>query len=188
MLLKCISTGTNISSLLSPLLQTNHSQLLLQGCDRLYLNSTTTCHTLLPSQGAGGGATSHLSSPLWKILLLPPSYLVLNWPLRVGLYTFLNDIIFPKSLQESGFGNYLSFIVQYAAVDEAGCNLAVAGRAGFALYSGINRKWKLFGNEIQVRVKHTRLPLHHLVMVAKQHRSIQTKIVTHTHTPCRSRR
>jgi hypothetical protein len=98
----------------------NHSQLLLQGCDRLYLNSTTTtCHTLLPSQGAGGGATSHLSSPLWKILLLPPSYLVLNWPLR------------------------------YAAVDEGGCNLAVAGRAGFALYSGVNRKWKLFGNEVQ---------------------------------------
>ena len=39
---------------------------------------------------------------------------------------------------------------QYAAVDDSGGNLVVAGRAGFALYSCLNKKWKLFGNEIQV--------------------------------------
>ena len=27
----------------------------------------------------------------------------------------------------------------------------MAGKAGFALYSGLHKKWKLFGNEIQVR-------------------------------------
>jgi hypothetical protein len=67
----------------------------------------------------GAGTGTHLSSPQWKILLLPPSYLVLNWP------------------------------VKFSAVDATGCNIAVAGKAGFALYSGLHKKWKLFGNEIQ---------------------------------------
>jgi len=40
-------------------------------------------------------------------------------------------------------------LIQYAAVSEGGANLAIAGRAGFALYSGGRRKWKLFGNEVQ---------------------------------------
>ncbi len=39
--------------------------------------------------------------------------------------------------------------LQYAAVNAAGSNLVIAGRAGFALYSGSRRKWKLFGNEVQ---------------------------------------
>jgi len=34
-------------------------------------------------------------------------------------------------------------------VSDNGCNLGVAGRAGFALYSTMRRKWKLFGNEVQ---------------------------------------
>ena len=70
------------------LLQPNHCQLFLQGCDRLYLNSTTSGS--LPSSSSSShhhpasGAGSHLSSPQWKIILLPPSYLVLNWPVKVG--------------------------------------------------------------------------------------------------------
>ena len=38
---------------------------------------------------------------------------------------------------------------QYAALDSTATNLAVAGKAGFALYSGSRRRWKLFGNEVQ---------------------------------------
>ncbi len=34
-------------------------------------------------------------------------------------------------------------------MNAAGSNLVIAGRAGFALYSGSRRKWKLFGNEVQ---------------------------------------
>ena len=39
--------------------------------------------------------------------------------------------------------------LQYAALDSTATNLAVAGKAGFALYSGSRRRWKLFGNELQ---------------------------------------
>ncbi len=39
--------------------------------------------------------------------------------------------------------------MQYAAVNSAGSNLAIAGKAGFALYASSRRKWKLFGNEVQ---------------------------------------
>ena len=39
--------------------------------------------------------------------------------------------------------------LQFAALNNTGTNLAVAGRAGFAIYSGARRKWKLFGNEVQ---------------------------------------
>lgn len=40
-------------------------------------------------------------------------------------------------------------VLQYAAVSESGSSLAVAGTAGFALYSLTRKKWKLFGNEVQ---------------------------------------
>ena len=66
--------------------QPNHTQLLLQGCDRVYLNSTTTNNDMSshPVGVAGGVAgRSHLSSPQWKILPIPSSYLVLNWPIKV---------------------------------------------------------------------------------------------------------
>ena len=39
--------------------------------------------------------------------------------------------------------------LQYAALDSTATNLAVAGKAGFALYSGSRRRWRLFGNEVQ---------------------------------------
>ena len=45
--------------------------------------------------------------------------------------------------------HFAHVILQYAAVNAAGSNLVIAGRAGFALYSGSRRKWKLFGNEVQ---------------------------------------
>ena len=40
--------------------------------------------------------------------------------------------------------------LQYAAISPGGVNVAIAGKAGFALYSSFKRKWKLFGNEVQV--------------------------------------
>lgn len=38
---------------------------------------------------------------------------------------------------------------QYSAIDEAGVNVCVAGRAGLAHYNCVSRRWKLFGNEAQ---------------------------------------
>ena len=49
----------------------------------------------------------------------PDSYLSLNWP------------------------------ISYSCVDQDGRCLAVAGKAGVALYSSLNHKWKLFSNEQQ---------------------------------------
>ena len=36
------------------------------------------------------------------------------------------------------------------AVSVPSLNMAVAGRAGFALYHAAKQRWKLFGNEVQV--------------------------------------
>ncbi|CAG5036170.1 unnamed protein product [Parnassius apollo] len=55
----------------------------------------------------------------WIVLPLPATYIATNWPLR------------------------------YSAMDEAGANVCVAGRAGLAHYSCASRRWKLFGNEAQ---------------------------------------
>ena len=38
------------------------------------------------------------------------------------------------------------------AVDESGMFFAIAGRMGVAHYSLLSRRWKLFGNESQVRI------------------------------------
>lgn len=50
---------------------------------------------------------------------VPESYLSLNWP------------------------------ISYSCVDQDGRYLAVAGKAGVALFSSLNHKWKLFSNEQQ---------------------------------------
>ena len=60
-----------------------------------------------------------LSSKQWLTIQVPNSYLAGNWPLR------------------------------FASLDGRCENLAVAGRTGFALYSLVTRRWKLFGNETQ---------------------------------------
>lgn len=44
----------------------------------------------------------------------------------------------------------MGICVQFAAIDTAGQCMAVAGRRGFAHYSLLTRKWKLFGNITQV--------------------------------------
>ncbi len=77
----------------SVLLQSNHQHLLLQGSNRLYLNTSTSVTQQLGERG-GGVASSSLkttptmgngivSSPQWKVIPLPASYMVLNWPIQV---------------------------------------------------------------------------------------------------------
>ena len=55
----------------------------------------------------------------WIVIQIPFSYLSTNWPVRL------------------------------ASVDKSGQSIAIAGRSGFAHYSILTRKWKLFGNESQ---------------------------------------
>lgn len=55
----------------------------------------------------------------WIVIQIPFSYLSTNWPVRL------------------------------ASVDKSGQSIAIAGRSGFAHYSMLTRKWKLFGNESQ---------------------------------------
>lgn len=55
----------------------------------------------------------------WIVIQIPFSYLSTNWPVRL------------------------------ASVDQTGQSIAIAGRSGFAHYSILTRKWKLFGNESQ---------------------------------------
>lgn len=40
---------------------------------------------------------------------------------------------------------------QFSAIDKLGQNVAVVGKFGFAHYSLLTKKWKLFGNVTQVR-------------------------------------
>lgn len=40
---------------------------------------------------------------------------------------------------------------QFSAIDKLGQNVAVVGKFGFAHYSLLTKKWKLFGNITQVR-------------------------------------
>ena len=77
-----------------------------------------------PFTGETGNATHHgsealLSSKQWLVVQVPNAYMAGNWPLR------------------------------FASLDAKCENLAVAGRTGFALYSFLTRRWKLFGNESQ---------------------------------------
>ena len=67
--------------------QSNHDHLFLQGSDRLYLNSSK---SVVSSGNHGnhgnqerGVATDNVSSPQWKVVQLPSSYLVMNWPVKV---------------------------------------------------------------------------------------------------------
>lgn len=48
-------------------------------------------------------------------------------------------------------GRVLNFLLnQFSAIDKLGQNIAVVGKFGFAHYSLLTKKWKLFGNITQV--------------------------------------
>ncbi|XP_070104401.1 guanine nucleotide exchange factor subunit RIC1 isoform X7 [Equus przewalskii] len=117
----------------------NQEQVLLQGEDRLYLNCGEASQTQNPrsssarrehkpsrekSPFADGGLESQGLSTLlghrhWHVVQISSIYLESNWPIR------------------------------FSAIDKLGQNIAVVGKFGFAHYSLLTKKWKLFGNITQ---------------------------------------
>ncbi|XP_059512708.1 guanine nucleotide exchange factor subunit RIC1 isoform X6 [Myotis daubentonii] len=111
----------------------NQEQVLLQGEDRLYLNCGEASQTqnprsssvhYKPSSLAEGGFESQSLSTLlghrhWHVVQISSTYLETNWPIR------------------------------FSAIDKLGQNIAVVGKFGFAHYSLLTKKWKLFGNITQ---------------------------------------
>ena len=142
---------TNLSqfSMVKSILASNPScisncgeHVLLIGEDRLYLGfEATNTHNQydrtfletgepdnltddnMPSTNTTNIQWEHQSTSLgnhqWVIIAMPPSYYNTNSPIR------------------------------YASIDQTGQYIAIAGKNGFALYSMLTRKWKLFGNETQ---------------------------------------
>ncbi|XP_075452761.1 guanine nucleotide exchange factor subunit RIC1 isoform X2 [Ascaphus truei] len=115
----------------------NQEQVLLQGEDRLYLNcgdATQTQNTRNPPSHCepkplrdrtpfpgrdSQGLSTLLGHRHWHVVQIHSTYLESNWPIR------------------------------YAAIDKMGQNVAVVGKFGFAHYSLLTKKWKLFGNITQ---------------------------------------
>uniref|UniRef100_A0A8C0Q3D1 Guanine nucleotide exchange factor subunit RIC1 n=1 Tax=Canis lupus familiaris TaxID=9615 RepID=A0A8C0Q3D1_CANLF len=120
----------------------NQEQVLLQGEDRLYLNCGEASQTQSARSSsahsehkAGGGKSPFADSGLesqglstllghrhWHVVQISNTYLESNWPIR------------------------------FSAIDKLGQNIAVVGKFGFAHYSLLTKKWKLFGNITQLRV------------------------------------
>ncbi|XP_065717316.1 guanine nucleotide exchange factor subunit RIC1 isoform X1 [Patagioenas fasciata] len=117
----------------------NQEQVLLQGEDRLYLNCgdatqaqsprNTSAHSEhKPSRERGPfsdgsldsqGLSTLLGHRHWHVVQIHSTYLESNWPIR------------------------------FSAIDKLGQNVAVVGKFGFAHYSLLTKKWKLFGNITQ---------------------------------------
>ncbi|XP_062468511.1 guanine nucleotide exchange factor subunit RIC1 isoform X2 [Pezoporus occidentalis] len=116
----------------------NQEQVLLQGEDRLYLNcgdaaqaqsSRNTSHSEhKPTRERGPfsdgsldsqGLSTLLGHRHWHVVQIHSTYLESNWPIR------------------------------FSAIDKLGQNVAVVGKFGFAHYSLLTKKWKLFGNITQ---------------------------------------
>ncbi|XP_041356612.1 guanine nucleotide exchange factor subunit RIC1-like isoform X2 [Gigantopelta aegis] len=105
----------------------NHEHVFLQGEDKLYMStgdtvSKTTSHSAhFRGSNSCLNGNAFIGTKQWQIIPISHSYLAGNWPIR------------------------------YSSVDRAGQCVAVAGKTGFAHYALFNRKWKLFGNEMQER-------------------------------------
>ncbi|NWX51509.1 RIC1 protein, partial [Steatornis caripensis] len=117
----------------------NQEQVLLQGEDRLYLNCgdatqaqsprNTSAHAEhKPTRERGPfsddsldsqGLSTLLGHRHWHVVQIHSTYLESNWPIR------------------------------FSAIDKLGQNVAVVGKFGFAHYSLLTKKWKLFGNITQ---------------------------------------
>ncbi|NXK66690.1 RIC1 protein, partial [Sylvietta virens] len=117
----------------------NQEQVLLQGEDRLYLNCGDAAQTQSPRNASAHSEHNHsrergpfsdgcldsqgLSTLLghrhWHVVQIHSTYLESNWPIR------------------------------FSAIDKLGQNVAVVGKFGFAHYSLLTKKWKLFGNITQ---------------------------------------
>ncbi|NXY45799.1 RIC1 protein, partial [Ceuthmochares aereus] len=117
----------------------NQEQVLLQGEDRLYLNcgdatqaqsprNTSSHSEHKPTRERGPfsdgsldsqGLSTLLGHRHWHVVQIHSTYLESNWPIR------------------------------FSAIDKLGQNVAVVGKFGFAHYSLLTKKWKLFGNITQ---------------------------------------
>ncbi|XP_015262959.1 PREDICTED: RAB6A-GEF complex partner protein 1 [Gekko japonicus] len=117
----------------------NQEQVLLQGEDRLYLNCgdaiqsqnprSSTAHSehkVIRERGQfsdgnldSQGLSTLLGHRHWHVVQIHSTYLEINWPIR------------------------------FSAIDKLGQNVAVVGKFGFAHYSLLSKKWKLFGNITQ---------------------------------------
>ncbi|XP_019410519.1 PREDICTED: RAB6A-GEF complex partner protein 1 isoform X2 [Crocodylus porosus] len=117
----------------------NQEQVLLQGEDRLYLNCGDATQAQNPrytsahsdhksiretATFADGildsqGLSTLLGHRHWHVVQIHSTYLESNWPIR------------------------------FSAIDKLGQNIAVVGKFGFAHYSLLTKKWKLFGNITQ---------------------------------------
>ncbi|NWY69140.1 RIC1 protein, partial [Erithacus rubecula] len=117
----------------------NQEQVLLQGEDRLYLNCGDAAQAQSPrntlahsehnhsrergpfSDGSldSQGLSTLLGHRHWHVVQIHSTYLESNWPIR------------------------------FSAIDKLGQNVAVVGKFGFAHYSLLTKKWKLFGNITQ---------------------------------------
>ncbi|KAM8984710.1 guanine nucleotide exchange factor subunit RIC1 isoform 2-T2 [Ara ararauna] len=116
----------------------NQEQVLLQGEDRLYLNCGDAAQAQSPrntshsehkptrergpfSDGSSDsqGLSTLLGHRHWHVVQIHSTYLESNWPIR------------------------------FSAIDKLGQNVAVVGKFGFAHYSLLTKKWKLFGNITQ---------------------------------------
>ncbi|NXI81839.1 RIC1 protein, partial [Rhipidura dahli] len=117
----------------------NQEQVLLQGEDRLYLNCGDAAQAQSPRNTSARSEHNHsrergpfsdgsldsqgLSTLLghrhWHVVQIHSTYLESNWPIR------------------------------FSAIDKLGQNVAVVGKFGFAHYSLLTKKWKLFGNITQ---------------------------------------
>ncbi|XP_015704458.1 RAB6A-GEF complex partner protein 1 isoform X3 [Coturnix japonica] len=117
----------------------NQEQVLLQGEDRLYLNCGDATQAQNPrntsaysehkptrervpfSEGSldSQGLSTLLGHRHWHVVQIHSTYLESNWPIR------------------------------FSAIDKLGQNVAVVGKFGFAHYSLLTKKWKLFGNVTQ---------------------------------------
>uniref|UniRef100_A0A8C8SUW8 Guanine nucleotide exchange factor subunit RIC1 n=1 Tax=Pelusios castaneus TaxID=367368 RepID=A0A8C8SUW8_9SAUR len=127
------------SALTANTCMSNQEQVLLQGEDRLYLNCGDATQTQNPRSASahsdhkpirergpfldGSVDTQGLSTLLghrhWHVVQIHTTYLESNWPIR------------------------------FSAIDKLGQNVAVVGKFGFAHYSLLTKKWKLFGNITQ---------------------------------------
>ncbi|NWR67047.1 RIC1 protein, partial [Bucorvus abyssinicus] len=117
----------------------NQEQVLLQGEDRLYLNCGDATQAQSPRNASAHsdhkptrergpfsdgsldsqGLSTLLGHRHWHVVQIHSMYLESNWPIR------------------------------FSAIDKLGQNVAVVGKFGFAHYSLLTKKWKLFGNITQ---------------------------------------
>ncbi|XP_030423733.1 RAB6A-GEF complex partner protein 1 isoform X2 [Gopherus evgoodei] len=127
------------SALTANTCMSNQEQVLLQGEDRLYLNcgdatqaqnprsaSARSDHKPIRERGPflegsldSQGLSTLLGHRHWHVVQIHSTYLESNWPIR------------------------------FSAIDKLGQNVAVVGKFGFAHYSLLTKKWKLFGNITQ---------------------------------------